>query len=237
MNNNAAIDQSSGSAKAGRILRRRWQKAAALNQWSQVITIFESVAGSILSDRDLLWYARACIRQKNHPSLQRACEIQVATLSMGDPVMIPAHTFVTLTQALGGNYTVVYNGNMVRVDGTDFREGLDLDADTFYEYWTPDGAPKITTSQPSPGAFIEAYEHLVAAGSTQILSVHMGAALSGTLMSSAWPSWDGIGTIGPGSRKSATVASSTGSPGIDSARAQTNGKSPTPSTGNGSTPK
>ena len=24
-----------------------------------------------------------------------------------------------LTQALGGNYTVVYNGNMVRVDGTD----------------------------------------------------------------------------------------------------------------------
>ena len=38
---------------------------------------------------------------------------------MGDPVTIPAHTFVTLTQALGGNYTVVHNGNMVRVDGTD----------------------------------------------------------------------------------------------------------------------
>jgi len=38
---------------------------------------------------------------------------------VGDPVTIPAHTFVTLTQALGGNYTVVYNGNMVRVDGTD----------------------------------------------------------------------------------------------------------------------
>ena len=38
---------------------------------------------------------------------------------VGDPLMIPAHTFVTLTQALGGNYTVVYNGNMVRVDGTD----------------------------------------------------------------------------------------------------------------------
>ena len=38
---------------------------------------------------------------------------------VGDPVLIPAHTFVTLTQALGGNYTLVYNGNMVRVDGTD----------------------------------------------------------------------------------------------------------------------
>jgi probable FeS assembly SUF system protein SufT len=33
--------------------------------------------------------------------------------------MIPAHTFVTLTQSLGGNYTVVHNGNMVRIDGTD----------------------------------------------------------------------------------------------------------------------
>ena len=38
---------------------------------------------------------------------------------VGDPVTIPAHTFVTLTQSLGGNYTVVHNGNMVRVDGTD----------------------------------------------------------------------------------------------------------------------
>lgn len=38
---------------------------------------------------------------------------------VGDPVTIPAHSFVTITQSLGGNYTVVYQGNMVRVDGTD----------------------------------------------------------------------------------------------------------------------
>jgi len=38
---------------------------------------------------------------------------------VGDPVTIPAHTFITITQSLGGNYTVVYNGNMARVDGTD----------------------------------------------------------------------------------------------------------------------
>ena len=37
----------------------------------------------------------------------------------GEPVTIPADTFVTLTQSLGGNYTIVHNGNMVRVDGTD----------------------------------------------------------------------------------------------------------------------
>ena len=37
---------------------------------------------------------------------------------VGDPVTIPAHSFVTITQSLGGNYTVVFQGNMVRVDGT-----------------------------------------------------------------------------------------------------------------------
>lgn len=48
---------------------------------------------------------------------QRDCPGRL--VPVGDPVTIPAHTFVTLTQSLGGNYTVVYNGNMVRVDGTD----------------------------------------------------------------------------------------------------------------------
>lgn len=53
---------------------------------------------------------------------------------VGDPVTIPAHTFVTLTQSLGGNYTLVYNGNMVRVDGTDADalglEPLELEFET-----------------------------------------------------------------------------------------------------------
>lgn len=38
---------------------------------------------------------------------------------VGTAVTIPANTFVTITQSLGGNYTVVHQGNMVRVDGTD----------------------------------------------------------------------------------------------------------------------
>jgi len=37
----------------------------------------------------------------------------------GTPVMVPGGTFVTLTQSLGGTYTIVYNGNMARIDGTD----------------------------------------------------------------------------------------------------------------------
>lgn len=38
---------------------------------------------------------------------------------VGDPMTIPANSFVTITQSLGGNYTVVYQGNMLRVDGTE----------------------------------------------------------------------------------------------------------------------
>lgn len=37
----------------------------------------------------------------------------------GTPLTIPRDTFVTITQSLGGNYTLTWNGQMVRVDGTD----------------------------------------------------------------------------------------------------------------------
>ena len=46
---------------------------------------------------------------------------------VGDPVDVPADAFVTLTQSLGGNYTIVHNGNMVRIDGTD-ADALGLEA-------------------------------------------------------------------------------------------------------------
>jgi probable FeS assembly SUF system protein SufT len=46
-------------------------------------------------------------------------EVDARLVPVGTPIKIPADTFVTLTQSLGGNYTVVHNGNMARVDGTD----------------------------------------------------------------------------------------------------------------------
>lgn len=46
-------------------------------------------------------------------------DVKGRLVPVGDPVEVPAHSFVTLTQSLGGNYTVVHNGNMVRIDGTD----------------------------------------------------------------------------------------------------------------------
>ena len=38
---------------------------------------------------------------------------------VGDVVTIPAGTFVTLVQSLGGSYTVIHHGNMIRIDGLD----------------------------------------------------------------------------------------------------------------------
>jgi len=46
-------------------------------------------------------------------------EVNARLVPVGTPITIPADTFVTLTQSLGGNYTIVHQGNMARVDGTD----------------------------------------------------------------------------------------------------------------------
>jgi len=71
---------------------------------------------------------------------------------------------------------------IVNVNGTQYREGVDLDADAFYDFWEH-GQPDISTSQPSPGDFITEYERLIAEGATEILSIHVTAEFSGTLNS------------------------------------------------------
>jgi probable FeS assembly SUF system protein SufT len=48
---------------------------------------------------------------------QRDCPAR--RVPSGDPTVIPAGQFITINQALGGNYTVTFQGNMLRIDGTD----------------------------------------------------------------------------------------------------------------------
>lgn len=64
-------------------------------------------------------------------------DVPARLVPVGTKVIIPEGSFVTLTQALGGNYTVVYNGNMVRVDGTD-AAGLGLESEVL-SFAAPDG--------------------------------------------------------------------------------------------------
>ena len=65
----------------------------------------------------------------------------------------------------------------------EYLEGVDLDADDFYARFEGGASPVVATSQPSPGRFADAYQRLADGGATEILSVHIGSALSGTVNS------------------------------------------------------
>lgn len=67
----------------------------------------------------------------------------------------------------------------VVIDGTDYREGVDLDADGFYDLLAT--GPEVSTSQPSPGDFVDAYQRCIDRGHDEIVSIHVSAELSGTL--------------------------------------------------------
>ncbi len=69
----------------------------------------------------------------------------------------------------------------VTVDGIDYLDGIDLDADAFYAKYLDGACPTVSTSQPSPGQFAVAYEDLAARGCTEILSIHASSAASGTI--------------------------------------------------------
>ena len=76
----------------------------------------------------------------------------------------------------------------VTVDGRAHREGVDLDADTFYDLYANAAAsgataPVVTTAAPSPGEFGLAYDALAGRGATEILSIHIGSNTSGTVNS------------------------------------------------------
>lgn len=55
--------------------------------------------------------------QKKMVVTERECPAR--RVPSGDLVLIPEGQFVTINQALGGNYTVTWMGNMLRIDGTD----------------------------------------------------------------------------------------------------------------------
>lgn len=71
----------------------------------------------------------------------------------------------------------------VTVDGEAYLEGVDLDADAFYARFTSVHRPQVATSQPSPGRFAHAFQAVAGRGATEILSIHIGSDISGTVNS------------------------------------------------------
>lgn len=69
----------------------------------------------------------------------------------------------------------------VSIDGVAHLEHVELDADAFYACFDGGRRPEIATAAPSPSHFLAAWKTLTDGGATEILSVHVGAELSGTL--------------------------------------------------------
>ena len=86
-----------------------------------------------------------------------------------------------LPASLAERYGIEIVPLTVTIDDVDYLEGVDLDADSFYANYVGGACPTVTTSQPSPGQFAVAYEDLAARGCTEILSIHVSSAISGTI--------------------------------------------------------
>lgn len=66
------------------------------------------------------------------------------TVPTGQHTIIPQGEFLTINQALGGNYTVTWRGNMYRIDGGD-ADAIDRER-AVYEF-TDDGSGKVDEDQ------------------------------------------------------------------------------------------
>ncbi len=68
----------------------------------------------------------------------------------------------------------------VRFDEREFRVGIDLSTEAFWEELQKPGAPFPSTAAPSPGTFRETFEAAFAGGSEAIVAVLIGSKLSAT---------------------------------------------------------
>lgn len=107
----------------------------------------------------------------------------------------------------------------VGIDGRTFNEGVDLDPAALVAALGRHAA--VTTSQPSAGAFLDAYRAAAAGGAERIVSVHLSGGLSGTVRAAALAAVDSpvpVDVI-----DSRTVATGLGFAALAAARAATAG--------------
>lgn len=78
--------------------------------------------------------------QANTVVVQR--DVPARVVPDGWRITIPENSFVNVQQALGGTYTVVHNGQMMRIDGTD-ADAINREARSFsFEPAREDGRPR-----------------------------------------------------------------------------------------------
>jgi DegV family protein with EDD domain len=95
------------------------------------------------------------------------------------PLRIVTDSTADLPPALASELAISVVPVNVQFGEDSFRDGVDISsAEFFRRLEQADQLP--TTSQPSAGAFRATYEDLIAAGATEILSIHVSEKLSGT---------------------------------------------------------
>ena len=98
---------------------------------------------------------------------------------MGSPVVIVTDSTAHLDPHLAADLGVEVVPLQVVVDGVSMAEGTQIGprevADALRRHAT------VSTSRPSPRAFLDAYESVAACGASSIVSIHLSGSLSGTV--------------------------------------------------------
>lgn len=96
------------------------------------------------------------------------------------PIRIVTDSTSDLPKAIAAGHGITVVPAYINIAGRSYVDGVDLTRKEFYER-LPEYETPPTTSAPSLGTFVEAYERLAARGAEEILSIHVSATLSGML--------------------------------------------------------
>lgn len=84
-----------------------------------------------------------------------------------------------LPDGLRRRYEISVIPMTIAIDGHEFAEGSDVSNAEFYSRLR--AGASVSTSAPSPGAFVDAYQRAADDGATAVLSIHTGSAYSATV--------------------------------------------------------
>ncbi|WUH96708.1 DegV family protein [Spirillospora sp. NBC_00431] len=137
---------------------------------------------------------------------------------MGSAVAVVTDSTAYLPPGVAERYGLTVVPLRLAVDGASLDEGeiTDTEAAKALQEWHP-----VTTSRPSPGRFADAYNAAADAGASEVVSIHLSAAMSGTVEAARLAAGDApvpvevvdSGTVGMGLGFAALSAAATATSG------------------------
>jgi DegV family protein with EDD domain len=93
------------------------------------------------------------------------------------PIRIVTDSSCDLPAGLVAQHEITVVPLYINIGGKSYLDGVEMTHEQFYE-GLPHFASHPTTSVPGPGQFVQVYERLAQEGATEIISIHIGSALS-----------------------------------------------------------